>query len=430
MWTIEVRRERIVVVGGSLGGLRAAEQLRAHGWSGEILVVGAEPHFPYNRPPLSKNVLYERELRDTNASELVDRPVVALRRRSIVDDVDWLTGTTIVGADLDRRQLRTHRGDCLSYAGLVIATGLRPRRIDVSGFDADRYVLRTVDDAVALRDRLRPGAKVAVVGGGFIGCEVAASARRIGCSVTVVEPAPAPMIRPLGADLARTLQTFHEDHGVTFRLGRSVAALSPRHTNSEFLGGVVLDDGTEVEADVVVEAIGSQPNVEWLTGNELDLTDGVLCDNAMRVGSRPDVVAVGDVARFPNPRFDRTPRRVEHWCVPTDTAHQAAGSLLHGLSGDAPTTAPEFEPLTSFWSDQFDTRIQGFGRTDIADNIRTLEGTHDSGWRTTGVATGYFRGTELVGVVIAGGTGSQRMRYRSLLESQSRLRSTPIDSTH
>ncbi|MBC2637821.1 MULTISPECIES: NAD(P)/FAD-dependent oxidoreductase [unclassified Rhodococcus (in: high G+C Gram-positive bacteria)] len=409
---------QIVVVGGSLGGLRAAEQLRVNGWSGALTVVGAEAHLPYNRPPLSKNVLVSPDISALTAAELVDYPGVALRRRAQVEDVSFVLDTQVASAALSDRSLLTVDGRELAYDGLVIATGLRPRRLPIAGFDRHRHALRTLDDAIALRGQLTPGTAVVVVGGGFIGCEVAASACRLGCQVTVVEPFAAPMLRPLGAELARTVQTFHEDKGVSFRLGRSVSTLAGRASDPATLGAVVLDDGTELEADVLVEAVGSNPNVEWLAGNGLDLSDGVLCDNMMRVEARENVVAVGDVARFPNPRFGSTPRRVEHWCIPADTAHRAATTLIRGLStaenGDR-DPAP-FAPLPSFWSDQFDVRIQGFGRTEHADRIEVLEGGFAPGWVSEGVVVGYFRQSTMTGVVIAGGTPAQRLRHKTLLE--------------
>ncbi len=178
---------------------------------------------------------------------------------------------------------------------------------------------------------------------------------------------------------------------MAFALGRSVSALVGRSSDPETLGTVILDDETELAADVLVEAVGSRPNVEWLDGNGLDLSDGVLCDNMMRVEGRDEVVAVGDVARFPNPRFDSTPRRVEHWCVPADTAQRAATTLVRGLSpadSDDRDPAP-FAPLPAFWSDQFDVRIQGFGRTDTQTVSRSwredspLDGHRTALWSAT-----------------------------------------------
>lgn len=409
-------KPRIVIVGGSLGGLRAAEQLRVNGWEGELTVVGAEAHLPYNRPPLSKNVLTSPDASALSATELANFPGVALRRRAHVDDVTWVTGTEVTKSVLEENVVETSDGKSFRYDGLVAATGLRPRRLPIEGFANQRHALRTLDHAIALREQLKPASSVVVVGGGFIGCEVAASARRAGCAVTIVEPFSAPMLRPLGTELARTLQAFHEAQGVEFALGRSVAAFVGRTTNPDALGAVVLDDGTEIKADVIVEAVGSLPNVEWLAGNGLDLTDGVLCDNMMRVEGRDDVVVVGDIARFPNPRFDSTPRRVEHWSIPADTAHRAATTLIAGLSRKSQETTP-FAPLPAFWSDQFDIRIQGFGRTEHADRVEVLEGGFARDWASEGVVVGYYRESTMTGVVIAGGTPSQRMRHKALLES-------------
>src|SRR5690606_24117063 len=204
---------RIVVAGASLGGLRAAEQLRAAGHTGEIVVVGDEPHPPYNRPPLSKEAL---------ATEVtLDR--VAFRMRPSVADVAWRLGTPVVRADLAARTVHLADGTEIRYDGLVVATGLRPRRLDAPGTGPSRHVVRTLDDAAALRERLRPGVRAAVVGAGFIGCEVAATARTLGADVTVVAPEEQPMLRPLGARLGAELRRRHEGRGVRFLLGRTVA---------------------------------------------------------------------------------------------------------------------------------------------------------------------------------------------------------------
>ncbi|MEU8798457.1 FAD/NAD(P)-binding oxidoreductase [Spirillospora sp. NPDC048819] len=376
---------RVVVVGASLGGLRAAEQLRAAGHTGEVTVIGDEPHPPYNRPPLSKEVL---------AAEVsFDR--VAFRMRAGVADVGWRLGTAVTAADLAARTVRLADGTEIAYDALVIATGLRPRRLAVPGTGPSRHVVRTLDDAAALRARLRPGTRLAVVGAGFIGCEVAATARTLGADVTVVAPESEPMLRPLGPDLGAELRRRHGERGVRFLLGRTIA----RFTGD----GLELSDGSAVPADVVVEAVGSVPCVEWLEGNGLDLSDGVLCDGALRVEGRPEVVAVGDVARFPNPRYDDVPRRVEHWSIPTDTAKHAARTLLGQDVGP-------FMPLPSFWSDQYGMRLQSFGAPNLGDgDIRVLEG--DLGGE---VVLGYHRDGRLVGVVMIGCTRSQ-VGYRKRL---------------
>lgn len=386
---------RIVIAGASMGGLRAAERLRAAGFTGEIVAIGDETHLPYNRPPLSKEAL---------ASE-VTHEAVAFRLRPAVSDVSWRLGVPVVAADLQARAVRLADDRELEYDGLVIATGMRPRRLPTPGPARGRHVVRTLEDAAALRDELRPGAEVLVVGAGFIGCEVAATARGLGASVTVVAPEAVPMLRPLGDELGAALQRRHEERGVRFLLGRTVR----RFLGDARVDGAELSDGALVDADVVVEAVGSASNTEWLDGNGLDLSDGVLCDNTLRVEGRPDVVAVGDVARFPNPRYDDVPRRVEHWSIPTDTARRAAGTMLAGL-GLADHDPGAFAPLPTFWSDQHDLRIQSFGAPALGqDDIRVLEGDLDGE-----VVVGYHRGASLVGVVLIG-LPSAVNRYRALL---------------
>ncbi len=395
---------RVLVAGASMGGLRAAEQLRAAGWTGAITVVGDEPHLPYNRPPLSKEVL----------AGGVSFEAVAFRRKAAVADVEWRLGTRVDHADLAARTARLSDGTTLDWDGLVVATGMRARRLDLPGPavgpGSGRHVVRTLDDATALRAELAPGRRVVVVGAGFIGCEVAATARRLGCEVTVVDPAELPMRRPLGDLLAGTLLDAHCEQGVAFALGRLPVALlgSARVTHVE------LDDGALLPADVLVEAVGSLSNTEWLAGNGLDLSDGVLCDSALRVEGAPRAVAVGDVARFANPRYDATARRVEHWCIPTDTAKHAARTLVAALAGQEPD-APAFAPLPSFWSDQYDLRLQSFGAPGLADEVQLLEG----GGRD--LVAGYYRTGELVGVVALGtGAGAAAGRYRARLEAADR----------
>ncbi|MBD9736138.1 FAD-dependent oxidoreductase, partial [Streptomyces sp. H28] len=319
----------IAVVGASLAGLRTAEQLRAAGHTGPVTVLGDERHQPYNRPPLSKELL---SAPDRPAPEELHAKV-AFRRRASVADVDFRLGLPVVEADLGRGRLTLEDGSAVTFDGLVAATGLRPRRLGLPGPAAGRYALRTLDDCVALRGVLGAGRRVVVVGAGFIGCEVAATALRLGCRVTVVEPTGAPMNRVLGDVLARAVQRHHESAGIAFVLGRSLAGF----TGDARVSGVELDDGTRLDADVVVEAVGCVPNTEWLAGNAgLDLSDGVRCDNRMLADGSDRLVAAGDVARFPNPLFDDVPRRVEHWSIPADTARRAAATLTALLAGDAP----------------------------------------------------------------------------------------------
>ncbi|WP_316768357.1 NAD(P)/FAD-dependent oxidoreductase [Streptomyces sasae] len=397
---------RIVVAGASMAGLRAAEQLRAAGWTGAITVVGDEPHMPYNRPPLSKEVLAGKAPFES----------LAFRPRASVSDVEWRLGRRVVSAGLDERTVRLDDGGALSYDGLVVATGMRPRRLNCPGPLAGRHTVRTLDDAQGLREELtRPGVRVVVVGAGFIGCEVAATAVGLGVAeVTVVDPLPLPMAGPLGELLGRALLARHEDRGVRFALGVGVAGF----TGEDRVTGVVLSDGSVLPADVVVESVGSVANTEWLDGNALDLRDGVLTDELLRVGGRPEVVAVGDVARFPNARYDGVPRRVEHWSIPTDSAKHAAKALVRHLSGEQEESTP-FAPLPTFWSDQHDFRLQSFGAPVLGkDDVRVLDGDPDGD-----VLVGYHRDGRLVGVVALGGqaVAASAARYRTELLKQPAL---------
>jgi 3-phenylpropionate/trans-cinnamate dioxygenase ferredoxin reductase component len=394
---------RIVVAGASLAGMRAAERLRSAGWTGAITVIGDEPHMAYNRPPLSKEVLAGKASFES----------LSFRPRASLADVQWRLGAKVTAARLAERIVEIDDGEGMSYDGLVIATGMRPRLLSCRGPTAGRHTVRTLADARGLRDALtRPGARVVVVGAGFIGCEVAATAVGLGAAeVTVVDPETLPMLRPLGELAARALHRRHEERGVRFALGTGVAAFE----GDEHVTGVVLSDGTLLAADVVVEAVGSIANTEWLEGNGLDLSDGVLTDALLRVGGLPDVVAVGDVARFPNARYDGVPRRVEHWSISGDTARRAARTLAAHLAGAEPDPAP-FAPFPTFWSDQHDFRLQSFGSPALGlADVRVLAGDPAGD-----VVVGYHAEGLLVGVLALGGSAaaSTAARYRAELLKQ------------
>ena len=358
---------QVVVVGAGLGGLRAAESLRGQGF--DVIVIGDEPHLPYNRPPLSKESL-------KGGVE-----VEGLHFRRKYDDIDWRLGAAATGCSLASRVVYVDDA-AYTFDGLVIASGIRPRHLPVPG--PQPPVLRTADDALALRARLTPGTSLLVVGVGFIGCEVAATARQLGCEVTVTAYDAEPMLRPLGAQLGAAMKAHHEAHGVTFHLGQGV---------SEFHDdGVTLADGTRLTADVVIEAVGSVPNVEWLAGNDLNLEDGVLTDNLMRVtGTDVPVVAVGDIARFPNPRFDDVPRRIEHWNLPTETGKRAGQTLGALLNGEEPTG--DFRPMPAFWSDQYDISLQSYGLPALGEPTLV-----DGEWNGDCIVE-YLRDGAVVGVV-------------------------------
>jgi len=368
----------VVIVGASMGGLRAAEALRRFGYAGPITAIGDEAYPPYNRPPLSKDVL---------AGE-VSHAAVAFLQRAATEDVNWVLGTRVMSADLEHSTVTDDSGSVHEYSALIIATGLRPKRLQVENGDLrGRHAVRTLDDAITLRAALAPGAKVVILGAGFIGCEIAATARKLGCNVTVVAPGVHPIVRPLGLELAKELQRRHEQQGVNFRMKTSVVDL----VGVDEVAGVILDSGEVLPCDVFIEAIGSDCNDEWLEGNDLDLTDGVLTDNNMLAlhqdGSAwPNVYALGDVARFANPVFDHVARRVEHWNIPTDTAKRV-GQHFNGQSDGV------FAPIPSFWSDQFDMHILAYGQLALADDIKLIEGAIEGD-----CVFGYYRDGKMVGV--------------------------------
>ena len=371
-----------------MGGLRTAESLRRFGYLGPITVIGEEPWSPYNRPPLSKEVL---------ANE-VSHQAVAFEQRSSTADVNWVLGTRAVSLDCENNTVTDSQGMVHSYSALVIATGLRPKRAHFANDDlANRFALRTLDDAIALRAQLTEGKNVVILGGGFIGCEVAATATKLGCNVTVIHNAAHPMLRPLGAELAQQMQLRHEAMGVRFLLKRGVKDL----VGTTHIEGVILDDETVIDCDVFIEAIGSLPNVEWLSNNNIDRNDGVLVDSAMRVMKKTgeafsNVFAIGDVARFVNPIFDFVPRRVEHWNIPTDSAKRAAAviaAMLNKTENYPAILDEDFKPLPSFWSDQYDNHLLAFGLLSLADKATLVAGSIDGE-----CVFEYHRGDQLVGV--------------------------------
>jgi NADPH-dependent 2,4-dienoyl-CoA reductase/sulfur reductase-like enzyme len=389
-----------------MGGLRAAEALRNNGFEGQVTVIGAEVHAPYNRPPLSKEVLAKEVTHDA----------VAFKLRTQVEDVIWHLGDPATSVDLQTQVVTTNSGKAFDYDGLVIASGLRPRVLDLpNGKLSGRHTVRTLDDAIGLRAELVPGAKVVVAGAGFIGCEVAATARGLGCEVTNVAIDSFPMIRPLGEKLAAELQRRHESHGVHFRLGHGIRDLA----GTGFLTGVILDDGELLEATVLVEAISSHCNVEWLANTNLDISNGVLTDSALRAvttegQSVEGVYVVGDLARFANPLFDDEARRIEHWNIPTETGKRVGAVLsayLAQAGNFAELAAQTFTPLPTFWSDQYDMKIQGFGMPGLADRYELVAGE-----LSDELVIAYFRNDILIGVVGIGMT-AEVMKYRKQLLS-------------
>lgn len=389
---------RVVIVGAGIGGLRSAEQLRARGYEGGIVVVGDEEHLPYNRPPLSKAALRQE----------LDHSKLAFRQRLAAEDVQWCLGTTARAVDVAGGRVTLETGEALLFDALIAATGMTPRRVPIAGAGTARHVVRTLDDAVGLRAQLAgERAGVVVIGTGFIGCEVAATAREMGAAVDVVGRGDVPLATAVGPMVGGEVRRRHEAKGIRYHLGRQVTGIEESATGSAV---VSLDDGSELGCDVIVEAIGSAPNVAWLHGNGFDLSDGVLTDGWLdprplhqRVGPQR-VAVVGDIARFPNPLFDEVPRRIEHWSMPAETAKRAAVALVTDHEGvdrassDRRAGAPPFVPVPAFWSDQFGVRIQSFGLPHLgAGDVRLLEGDLGGDF-----AVGYYRDEVIIGVVLAG----------------------------
>lgn len=346
--------EPVVVVGGSLAGLRTAQALRRGGHVGPLTIVGAEAHWPpYDRPPLSKQVLVgtiEADRARLRAPDDLDAKVVTGRRAERLD----LAERTVVLDD----------GSRLPYGGLVIATGATPRRLPGTDGLAGIHVLRTIDDSLSLRADLSSARRVAVVGAGFIGCEVASSCRSLGLDVALIDALPLPLA-PLGARAGEIVRQLHLAEGVELHLAVGVAGFA----GEDRVDAVTFADGTSVEADVVVVGIGVVPATGWLEGSGLILQDGVVCDAAcLALGGENRVVAVGDVARWPHPRYGSL--RIEHWSNAGEQATHAARALLKG--GE---TAGAFAPVPYFWSDQFGVKLQFVGRCGVEDEFAVVEGS-------------------------------------------------------
>jgi NADPH-dependent 2,4-dienoyl-CoA reductase/sulfur reductase-like enzyme len=362
---------RVVVAGAGLAGLRAAETLRREGYDGELIVLGDEPHQPYDRPPLSKQYL----------SGKWDLDRVWLRTEDGAE-FDLRLGVAAAALDVASRTVVLADGVELGFDGLVIATGATPRTLP--GFD-DAILLRTLDDAHRLKPLLEPGRRIAVIGAGFIGSEVASTARERGCDVTIVEMLPRPLARVFPEPIGDVLAAIHREHGVDLRLNATVT------------------DPAELAADAVVVGIGVVPNTAWLEGSALTIDNGVVCDAAcVALGSEGAVVAAGDVARWPNALFDHQLMRVEHWTNAAEQAEAAARALLGERE--------PFAPVPYFWSDQYDVKIQFVGVASADDDFAVFEGSIDE----RKFVAGFGRNGRLVGA-LGFSMPRQLMRYRAAI---------------
>ncbi|MFJ2030140.1 NAD(P)/FAD-dependent oxidoreductase [Streptosporangium sp. NPDC087985] len=348
------RLGHVVVVGASLAGTRAVETLRAEGYEGRVTLVGEEPCPPYDRPPLSKQLLtgdWEPPQAALGGEEHFERL-----------DVELVLGTAASGLDRAGRAVELGDGRRLPYDAVVLATGARARRLP-GRTPPGVHTLRTLDDCLAIRAACRTGPRVVVVGGGFIGAEVAASARAHGLDVTLVDPLPTPMARVLGTDLGRVCAELHADHGVSVRCSAGVAELR----GGSRVEQVVLSDGSVIPADLVVVGVGVVPNTEWLGASGLALRDGVLCDEHCAADEQGRVYAAGDVARWW--RRGRSVR-VEHWTNAVEQARHAVRNLLAG-----PRRGTPYDPIPYFWSDQHGVKIQMVGSPGPDDRMEVVSGS-------------------------------------------------------
>lgn len=357
----------VAVVGASLAGLSAARALRKQGYDGRLVIIGDEPHRPYDRPPLSKDFL-------TGAVAEAD---LALEADGEDLAAEWLLGTRATGFDRIERRIRLADGTAVRADGFVIATGAAARTLPARAGGGDLagvHTLRTLDDARALRADLARGGRLVVIGGGFIGAEVASTAYALGLDVTVVVVAPTPLAGPLGETMGGVVSSLHADHGVRLLCGVGVKGFSGGGRGEtggrERVAAVLLEDGRRLPADVVVVGVGARPHVEWLESSGVELENGVKCGADGRTGLA-GVVAVGDCANWYDPAAGMH-RRVEHWTGAKERPAVAVATLLSGGTGEPGPVRPPY-----FWSDQYGVRIQFTGHAAAADSVAVEEGAAD-----------------------------------------------------
>lgn len=352
----------VVIVGAGLGGLRCAEALRTHGHAGPITLVGAERHAPYDRPPLTKQLLAGAW--DEARISLVHRDVLAEQR------IDLVAGATAVSLDVEGRAVTLDDGRRLGGDAVALATGATPRWLPGTEGARGIHVIRTLDDSLALRrelDALGGAGRLVVIGAGFIGAEVASTAAAFGLDVTIVEALEIPLSPVVGDEVGTWLTELHARAGIEVRAGATIAAVEPR---TEAAGPVVvLATGERLEADVVVVGIGVRPSTGWLEGSGLEVDNGVVTDAALFAAD--GVVALGDLARFTWHHAGRSEQvRIEHWEVTAQLGSHAAQSLLAGRSGARPVSIVPY-----FWSDQHGRKIQMLGRPSGTDDATHVAGS-------------------------------------------------------
>lgn len=366
---------RIAVVGASLAGVRVVRSLRRKGYEGEIVLIGEETELPYDRPPLSKQFL--------TANRSV--PIKRLEPESFYDGIDLRLGLRAVELRLRDREVRLSDGSAIRADHVVVATGSIARTLPALDGIEGVTCLRSAADAERIRAAFASGPRVVVIGGGFIGCEVAMSARRLGLQVTIVEALSAPVMRGVGPLVGGTIAALHRAHGVDVRLGATIAG----HEADNRIRAVTLTDGSRLETDLVVVGIGANPRTDWLDGSGLTLRNGLACDVFCRaVGGDGHVWAAGDVASWPSERFGET-MRIEHWANAVEQATAVAANLLD------PTSATPYDPVPSCWSEQWGHKYRLVGRIQPHDNTMLIHGSLREG----PFAVTYSRGGLLRGAV-------------------------------
>ncbi len=334
--------DRVVVVGASVAGVSAAEAVRETGFEGEVVLLGAERHLPYDRPPLSKQLL--------SGAWSADQIGLLPKVRYAELDIDLQLGAIATGVDVTARTLRLEAGGSLTFDGLIVATGAHPRLPPFMRRLEGVHLLRTLDDSLALRSALLGRPRVAMIGAGFIGSEVAATARSMGCEVTVLEALSSPMVQAVGLTVGKRLARLHAERGVAVLCNARVAALVGDHV----VQAVLLEDGRRIAADLVVIGTGVAPATGWLQGSGVIISDGLVCDENCCAG--PNVYTAGDVARWTS--ASRAQMRVEHWTNAVEQGRYAGLNLIASLRGEEQKT---YAPTHYFWSEQYRHKVQFVG---------------------------------------------------------------------
>jgi 3-phenylpropionate/trans-cinnamate dioxygenase ferredoxin reductase subunit len=360
----------VVIVGASLAGAKAAEGARSSGFDGRVVLIGDEPGLPYERPPLSKAVL--RGEADAESARVHDPGYYD------ANDIELLGGRTVAALDVGANEVELDDGERLPFTAAVLATGAAPRRLDIPGGQLDGvHYLRTLDDSLRLGAAIRRCRRLAVIGAGWIGSEVAASARQVGADVVLIDPRAAPLYRVLGPQVAEVFRQLHADHEVELRMNTGVGELR----GDTAVEGVVLSDGALEPADLVVVGVGVAPRVELATAAGLDVDNGVLVDEQLRA-SAPGVYAAGDIASAWHPHFQRR-IRVEHWA---NALNQGATAGVNAAGG-----SESYDRLPYFFSDQYDLGMEYVGHADPDDEVVVRGSLADrefiAFWRRDGAVT-------------------------------------------